>query len=115
LRARVDGAKAKYAELAANYAQTVLIALREVEDALAQERLLQLRLNALQLRFTEASAAETLARQRYLRGVERLITVLEAERRRRIAENELNNVKGRLWAGRVDLFLALGGDWITNS
>lgn len=115
LRARVRGAKARYAELASNYAQTVLIALREVEDALAREELLQRRLKALQLRFSEAGAAEKLARQRYIRGVEQLITVLETERRRRIAEHELNNVKGELWAGRVDLFLALGGDWTVDS
>ena len=115
LRARVDGAKARYAELAANYAETILIALREVEDALATEELLQLRLKASRLRFSEAAAAERLAKQRYLRGVERLITVLEAERRRRIAEDELNGVKGELWAGRVDLFLALGGDWVVDS
>jgi len=115
LRARVDGAKARYAELAANYAETILIALREVEDALATEELLQLRLKASRLRFSEAAAAEKLAKERYLRGVERLITVLEAERRRRIAEDELNGVKGDLWAGRVDLFLALGGDWVVDS
>jgi multidrug efflux system outer membrane protein len=115
LRARVDAAKAKYTELASNYAKTVLTALREVEDALVREELLQRRLKALQIRFSEAVAAEKLAGQRYLRGVERLITVLETERRRRIAENELNNVKGELWTGRVDLFLALGGDWTADS
>ncbi len=115
LKARVNAAKARYAELAANYAGTVLTALREVEDALVREELLQQRLKALEVRFNEAVAAEKLAGQRYLRGVERLITVLETERRRRIAENELNNVKGELWTGRVDLFLALGGDWTADS
>jgi multidrug efflux system outer membrane protein len=115
LRARVDSAKARYAELAANYAGTVLTALREVEDALVRDELLQQRLKALQLRFAEAVAAEKLAGERYLRGVERLITVLETERRRRIAENELNNIKGELWTSRVDLFLALGGDWTADS
>ena len=69
----------------------------------------------MQLRFAEAAAAEKLAQERYLRGVEQLITVLEAERRRRIAEHELNNIKGELWTGRVDLFLALGGDWLVDS
>ena len=111
LRARVDAAKARYAELAANYAETVLTALREVEDALVNEQMLARQLNALRRRLDEAVAAEKLARERYVRGVGRLIIVLETERRRRIAENELNNVKGQLWAGRVDLFLALGGDW----
>lgn len=114
LRARVDAAKARYAELASNYAETVLTALQEVEDALVREELLQRRFKALQLRLNEAEAAEKLAKERYIRGVERLITVLETERRRRIAENELNDVKGELWTGRVDLFLALGGDWVVD-
>jgi len=111
LRAQASYAKARYAELAANYAKAVLTALREVEDALIAEQILQRRLEALKLRFDEAIAAEQLAEQRYLQGVEPLITVLETERRRRTAETELNVVKGSLWAGRVDLFLALGGDW----
>ena len=93
-----------------NYAQTVLTALREVEDTLVREDLLQRRLNALRLRFSQAIAAEKLAKERYLRGVEQLITVLESARRRRIAEDQLNSVKGELWTGRVDLFLALDGD-----
>ena len=115
LLAQVDAAKARYAELAANYAQTVLTALREVEDTLVREDLLQRRLNALRLRFSQATAAEKLAKERYLRGVEQLITVLESARRRRIAEDQLNSVKGELWTGRVDLFLALGGDWVVDS
>ena len=114
LRARVDAAKAKNQELAANYSQAVLVALREVEDALIKEQLLQRRLKSLRRRFNEAMAAEKLATDRYTRGVERLITVLETERRRRIAENELNIIKGELWTGRVDLFLALGGDWAVD-
>ncbi|MHC4113898.1 MAG: efflux transporter outer membrane subunit [Planctomycetota bacterium] len=111
LRARVKAARARYSELAANYAKTVLKAMQEVEDALVNEKFLQRRLKALQLRLDEAVEAEKLANDRYTRGVEKLIMVLETERRRRIAENELNNVKGRLWTGRVNLFLALGGDW----
>ncbi len=115
LIAQVDAAKARNAELAADYASTVLNALREVEDALAREQLLQKRLNALQLRFSEAVAAEKLARERYLQGIDQLIIVLETERRRRIAEDALNLVKGEIWNSRTNLFLALGGDWTADS
>jgi len=111
LKARVRASKAKYAELAAVYAKTVLIAMREVEDALVKDQLLQKRLEQLAIRFEEAEAAYRLADERYMRGVEPLITVLETERRKRIAETELNVVKGNLWLGRIELFLALGGDW----
>ena len=111
LKARVRASKAKYAELAAIYAKTVLVAMREVEDALAKDQLLQERFEQLSKRFKEAEAAYAIANKRYMRGVEPMITVLETERRKRIAETELNLVKGNLWLGRIELFLALGGDW----
>jgi len=111
LRAQIDAAEARYAELAANYAGTVLTAMREVEDALVTEQMLQTSLKHARVRFREASAAESLSRQRYQRGVEGILTVLESERRRRISEQEVTILKGQLWTTRVNLFLALGGDW----
>ena len=114
LRAKVKAAKAKHAELAANYANTVLTALKEVEDALVTEDMLQIQLAQVRTRFTEAKGAEDLSRQRYQRGVEGILTVLESERRRRIAEVELAILKGKIWTTRVNLFLALGGDWINE-
>jgi multidrug efflux system outer membrane protein len=111
LFAQIDAAKARYAELAADYAGTVLTAMREVEDALASEEMMQTQLEYAQRWFSEAEAAEELAKQRYQRGVEGILTVLESQRRRRIAEEELNLVKGQIWTTRVNLYLALGGDW----
>ena len=111
LKAKVKAAKARYLELAANYAKTVSVAMREVEDALVGEQLRQRLLKELESRFEHAAAAEKLAMDRYLRGVESLIVVLDIERRRRIVENELVITKGNLWSGRVDIFLAIGGDW----
>ena len=73
--------------------------------------LMQIQLVQVQHRLNEAIAAESLSRERYSRGVEPILTVLESERRRRNAEEELVLLKGRLWINRVNLFLALGGDW----
>jgi len=115
LRAQVDAAKARHAELAADYAGAVLVALREVEDALVSEQMLQEQFEHVRFRLSQARAAENLARQRYQLGVEKIITVLESERRRINAENELAVLKGRIWTTRVNLFLALGGDWVTHS
>ncbi|MHC4727609.1 MAG: efflux transporter outer membrane subunit [Planctomycetota bacterium] len=111
IRAQIDAAEARYAELAANYAGTVLTAMREVEDALITEKMLQTQLIHARVQFREASAAESLSRQRYERGVEGILTVLESERRRRISEQEVTILKGQIWTNRVNLFLALGGDW----
>ena len=111
IRAQIDAAEARYAELAANYAGTVLTAMREVEDALITEKMLQTQLKYARVQFREASAAESLSKQRYERGVEGILTVLESERRRRISEQEMTILKGQIWTTRVNLFLALGGDW----
>lgn len=111
LRAQVDAAEARHVELAANYASTVLAAMREVEDALITERMLQEELEHTELRFKEATAAESLSQERYQRGVDSILSVLETERRRRIAEELLVILKARIWTTRVNLHLALGGDW----
>ena len=111
LKARADASKARAEQAAANYAGVVLRALREVEDALVSEQMLGERLGKLQQRREQAYKAEELARQRYSRGVEKLLIVLETQRRRRIAENEVVAVENELWQNRVNLFLALGGDW----
>jgi len=111
IRAQINAAEARYAELAANYAGTVLGAMREVEDALVTEQMLQTQLKHARVQFREASAAESLSKQRYERGVEGILTVLVSERRRRISEQEVTILKGRIWTNRVNLFLALGGDW----
>lgn len=111
IRAGIRAAKARYEELAAAYAGVALNAMREVEDALVGERLLQTQLEHSRVQFEESKAAEELSRARYERGVEGLLTVLESERRRRIAEESLTILLGRIWTTRVNLHLALGGDW----
>jgi len=115
LRAQVREAEARHAELAANYANTVLMAIMEVEDALIAEKMLQQELEHTELRFEEAVAAEGLSQQRYQRGIDSILTVLETERRRRIAEELLVLLKAQIWTTRVNLHLALGGDWNEQS
>lgn len=111
LKAQVDAAKARATRAAENYAGVVLVALREAEDALVRQQTLKDRIGYLKERLTQAMRAESLARERYMRGVEQILIVLETERRRRIGENELIRTTGDLWNARVELFLALGGSW----
>ncbi len=111
LQAQIKAAKARYEELAANYAGVVLNALKEVEDALVTEQKLVEQLEQAQIQLTEARAAEDLSRQRYENGVEGILAVLESERRSRASEEQLIILKGQIWSSRVNLHLALGGDW----
>lgn len=111
LRAQADAERARADRLAAEYARSVLTALREVEDALVREEHARRRYRHLQRRVAESRAAEDLARQRYDQGVETILTVLESERRRRNAEEALVATQQTVWNARINLFLALGGDW----
>ena len=77
--------------------------------------MLQIQLEQVRTRFTEAKAAEELSRQRYQRGIEGILTVLVSQRQRRIAEEELAILKGKIWTTRVNLFLALGGNWTNEN
>ncbi len=111
LRAQVDATKARYAELAANYSSVVLRAMQEVEIALVSEVSLQKQVEHAVLELNESRAAEDLSRRRYEQGVESILAVLESERNRRVAEEQVVLLQGQIWTTRVNLHLALGGDW----
>ncbi len=113
-RADVDAARARAEQAAAAYAGAVLNALREVEDALVLGESSVQSFNLTTERVAEARAADSLAKQRYQRGVETLLTVLETERRLRLAEQAIITNTTIVWNARIDLFLALGGDWGTD-
>lgn len=110
-RAAVDAAEARAEQAAAAYSGAVLRALRDVEDALIREQASRTSLDFLEERVREARAAENMARERYGRGVAPLLQVLETERRLKAAENALSSGRAALWNARIDLHLALGGDW----
>jgi multidrug efflux system outer membrane protein len=110
-RGAVDAARARAEQAAAAYAGAILVALREVEDALVLTSSVADQLAHTETRVVEARAADRIARERYQRGVESMLTVLETERRLRSAEEALITSKIELWNSRIDLFLALGGDW----
>lgn len=114
-RADVDAARARADQATAIYAGAVLNALREVEEALVIGHATVESFNLTTERVVEARAADRLAKERYQRGVETLITVLETERRLRLAEQAIITSTADVWNARIDLFLALGGDWGTET
>ncbi|MEE4270508.1 MAG: efflux transporter outer membrane subunit [Thermoanaerobaculales bacterium] len=113
-RADVDAARARAEQAAAAYAGAVLNALREVEDALVMGDATVTSFELTSERVDEARAADRIAKERYQRGVEGLLTVLETERRLRLAEQAIITSTSNVWNARIDLHLALGGDWGTD-
>ncbi len=113
-RADVAAARARAEQAAAVYAGAVLNALREVEEALVLGEASRGNYEFSSDRIDEARAADRLAKERYQRGVGSLLTVLETERRLRLAEQAIITATVDVWNARIDLFLALGGDWGTD-
>jgi NodT family efflux transporter outer membrane factor (OMF) lipoprotein len=114
LRAGVDLAKARELETLALYAQSVLNAYAEVETALEAEGLLAEREKALQTAVDQAMAARDLAQTRYARGLTDLIEVLESQRQAFLSQSQLLIVKRQRLDNRIDLYIALGGDFMNR-
>ncbi|MFT5856983.1 MAG: multidrug efflux system outer membrane protein, partial [Verrucomicrobiales bacterium] len=94
-----------------NYAQASLEAFREVETALAAERYLAAQEAALIDAARQSDAAEALATDQYGRGLIEIITVLDSQRRAFNAKSALIGVRNERLQNRIDLYLALGGDF----
>jgi NodT family efflux transporter outer membrane factor (OMF) lipoprotein len=111
LRATVRLQRVKAKEAAVAYAQTVLAALHQVEDALAAYGADQARRASLDTAVTASRNARTLARQRYQSGVASFIDVLDAERTEEQNELALADATTAVSADLVQLYRALGGGW----
>lgn len=111
LSAGVDLAKSGVDASLATYAQSVLLAYAEVEQSLKAAELLSRQEEALKTATWEAQAARTLAEDRYAKGLSDLITLLDAQRRAFDAESLLLSVRRLRLDARIDLHLALGGDF----
>lgn len=110
---RIEGsiaqAEAVLDQVGENVRKQILNAFREVETALAAERYLKTQRNHLESVVEETLAAESLAWDRYRRGLVDVVTVLETQRRAFDAQSNLLSIHGAQIQNRIDLYLALGG------
>lgn len=116
-RIRANSRRARAAAEASlfNYAQTVLTAYQEAENALAAEELLAVREDALKLAYEEAAAAEELTERRYASGAATIFNLLDAQTRRISAESQYIQAQQQRVSNRVQLYLAIGGDFMTEA
>ena len=99
------------AEIAvADYERTALSALEETERAISAYVQERERFGHLDRAARSARAAANLARQRYLLGVDTFLTVLDAERVRLDAEDQLAQSRVKV-TRQAAIFKALGGGW----
>jgi multidrug efflux system outer membrane protein len=108
-RARVRGSKASTDEAVAFYEQTVLRALEETEDSLANYRAAQARLVKLNDQAVQSKRAADIARLRYREGVIDFLTLLDAERTQLQAEDAVAQAESDVYVGMITVYKALGG------
>ncbi len=98
-----------------DYQQAALEAFREVESALAAEVSLAEQENYLRREVEQAALAERQSSRDYADGIEGadILDVLEAQRRANNARSSLIRLRSDRLRNRIDLHLALGGDFST--
>jgi outer membrane protein, multidrug efflux system len=108
---QVDVASARAEQSRYTYEQTVLTALREVEDAIAGVRAARNQIAAQQTQVNALRRALRLAEMRYQSGASSYLDLLDAQRSLFGAELSLAQVQGQQATAAVTLYRALGGGW----
>lgn len=112
--AEARAALARNEEQLHQYAQTALEAFREVESALAADRSLAAQETFLASELEQAALAEKQSERDYSEGVNpNILSVLEAQRRANNARATMIRLRNQRLQNRIDLHLALGGDFQT--
>lgn len=109
LDAQVEARRAQLEAQIETYAETVLTAYQEVENALDAEDLLRERENELRTALDEAQFAEDRLETRYIEGLATILQLLDAQTRRLNAEGQLIGAQAERLSNRVRLHVALGG------
>ncbi|WP_413226945.1 efflux transporter outer membrane subunit [Burkholderia arboris] len=103
--------QARQAEAALAYRQAVLVALRDVDNALAVYRTDQARAAALDDAVKAEQGALDLARDRYRKGLSPFLDVLDAERQWSEGRQQAEQGALQTTTDLVALYKALGGGW----
>ncbi len=113
-RRAVDVEEERTRQALLNYEKTVLLAFREVEDALNEIRTYKEQISAVRRKFDAAKNAAMLSKARYDKGVASYLEVLETERTLFSVELELSELKQFYHKAYVKLYKALGGGWLSR-
>jgi len=104
-------AQAGLDEAQATFQQKILIALREVDDALSELAHRRTAAQAQQQAITAASRAARLARMRYEKGAASYLEVTDTQRTQLAAERALAQTLTAQWIATIQLIKSLGGGW----
>ena len=110
-RATIEQYIATYNADVASYRQTVLTAFQQVEDYLAQTRLLWTEIQQEQAAVTAAQKAYDLEKARYETGIDPYLNLLTTQTALLNTQQTLVNSQIQQMTGAVLLVEALGGGW----
>ncbi|MEX1049815.1 MAG: efflux transporter outer membrane subunit [Akkermansiaceae bacterium] len=106
-----DATLAAHEEASADYRQTVLNSMREVENALQGSTIVARQQQAQEDALTSARQTYVLSNTRFEAGLVSFLDVVDAERTRLDAERRTNAARAERLAISVALIKALGGEW----
>jgi NodT family efflux transporter outer membrane factor (OMF) lipoprotein len=109
--AQIEQARAAYDAQAASYRLTILTALREVEDYLAQLRVLQQEQAAQGLALESARESLSLTLNQYNAGLIDYLSVVQVETTALSTERAALSLTSQRLIASVQLIAALGGGW----
>lgn len=111
IRARIAGQRATTDAALANYRQTVLIALEDVENALVALQNAQAREDALIQAESAAQTSVLYARSQYRAGLIAFPSLLESERSLLSTQDGRSSARAARATALIQLYKALGGGW----
>ncbi len=111
LKSQKAAAVAAHEAASADYRQTVLQSMGEVENALQGSEILSRRLAAQQQAQAAAEKTLDLSTKRFKAGLVSFFDVVDAERTRVDAERATNAIRAERLAVSVALIKAVGGEW----
>ncbi len=111
IRHGIELRKSEIVQAAGDYEKSVMVAFREVEDALDLEQFLARREALLVQAVDLADDAYAKSKQDFAEGVGDILTLLGAQQRKVQSETQLITIRRLRLDNRVDLHLALGGDY----
>ncbi len=114
-QAEVEISTAQQEQALAAYASTALKAFQEVETALANEQVLQVREDRLKIVVEELAEAVRITQLRYDVGEVDLLSLNQVKKQYFAARNDLLRVQVERLKQRVNLHLALGGSFEAQS
>lgn len=110
-KANYQAARSRYDETLASHRQTLLIALREVEDVLVDLKGLARSRAALERALASARDTKSLSQERYDKGLTSYFEVVDAQRGLLQIQLQLSQVEAQQRISLAALAKALGGGW----